>query len=175
VSPLDESLLAAVYASLLLATAYGLDMLARHSHARADRYGTGGFLFHRHLDAWECPEGEYLHLAEHDRERRLVRYRARAFVCNACPAKPECTESDDGREIVRSLDDWARSEAGRFHRAVSLSLVALAALIALVVLVRHHDPGEVALLASVLAAAAFVARRLAGELRTAPAEPRPLA
>jgi hypothetical protein len=30
-----------------------LGLLARHSHARADRYRTGGFRFHAHLNAWE--------------------------------------------------------------------------------------------------------------------------
>lgn len=170
-----EPLLATAYGVLLLASAYGLDVLARHSHRRADRYGTGGFRFHPGLDAWECPEGEYLHLHEHDRERRLLRYRARPLVCNACPAKPECTDSDEGREIVRSLEEWPRSAAGSFHRVISLSLVGLAALIAVVVLVRHHDPAEAALLSAVVLSATFVARRLARELRQAPSEPRALA
>lgn len=166
-----EVLLATAYAAILLASAYGLDALARHSHRRAEAYGNGGFRFHPHVDAWECPEGEYLHVETHDRERRLVRYRARPLVCNACPAKTECTDSDEGRELVRSLDAWPLSEAGRFHRIVSLTLVALAALIPAVVLVRHHEPAEALLLGSVVAAAAVAARSLAAELRARPTDP----
>lgn len=175
-SALDaEVLLAAGYGAILLATAFGLDALARHSHRRADEYGTGGFRFHARIDAWECPQGEYLHVEARDEERRLLRYRARPLVCNACPAKAECTDSDEGREIVRSLDDWPRSQAGRFHRVVSLSLVALAGLIASVVLVRHHEPSEALLLGGVLLGAVLAARSLAAELRAAPGDPRLLA
>jgi hypothetical protein len=118
---------------------------------------------------------EHLHLRELDHELRVARYRARAHVCNDCPAKPVCTDSDDGRELVRSLDAWPRSEAGRFHRGISLALVALAGLIAAVVLLRHHELAEAALLAAVLVAAALVARALVTELRTAPSEPHVLA
>lgn len=175
-SALDaEVLLAAAYGTILLASACGLDMLARHSHARADRYRTGGFRFHPHIDAWECPEGEYLHLESSDQQRRLLRYRARPVVCNSCPAKVDCTDSDDGRELVRSLDDWPRSEAGRFHRGISLALVGLASLIAVVALVRHHDWAEVVLLSAVITGCGYVGRRLADELRTAPSDPGALA
>jgi nitric oxide reductase large subunit len=52
-----EVVLAAVYGGGLIAAAVVLDLLARHSHARADRYRTVGFRFHAHLDAWEYPEG----------------------------------------------------------------------------------------------------------------------
>ena len=170
-----EVLLAAAYAAVLLGVALGLDLLARHSHARTERYRTGGFRFHAHLDAWECPEGEHLHLREVDGERRLARYRARPHVCNACAAKPACTDSDEGRELTRPLDAWPRSEAGRFHRVISLALVALAAVIAVVALLRHHEPAEAGVLFAVLAAAAIAARTLVSELRAAPVEPGLLA
>lgn len=172
-SSLDaEVLLAAVYGGLLLVSAYGIDALARHSHTRAELYRTGGFRYHPHLDAWECPEGEHLHLESHDHERRLLRYRARPLVCNACPAKVACTDSDAGRELVSSLDAWPRSEAGRFHRGISLALVALSGLVAAIVLVRHHEPAEALLLGGVLVGAGLVARSLVSELRAAPPEPR---
>jgi hypothetical protein len=170
-----EVLLAAAYGGVLLVAAVTLDVLARHSHTRAERYRTGGFRFHPHLDAWECPEGEHLHLRQTDLEHRVARYRARAHVCNACPAKPDCTDSDDGRELVRSLDSWVRSEAGRFHRGISLALVGLAGVIAAVVLVRHHELAEVTLLLVVLAVAVRLAYTLVAELRAPPSDPRLLA
>ncbi len=150
-----EVLFAAGYALFLLCAALGLDLLARHSHNRADRYRTAGFTFHRHLDAWECPEREHLHLAEVDHTTRLVRYRGKAHVCNACHVKEACTDSDEGREIVRPMDPWPHSEAGRFHRGLALALVVLAELIVLVELTRHHAPIELLALIPVAALAAL--------------------
>ena len=164
-----EVFLAVGYAAFLLCVATGLDLLARHSHARSQRYRTAGFTYHEDLDNWECPEGERLWPQEVDRERRLARYRAAAHVCNACVRKTACTDSDHGREIVRPLDPWPHSEAGRFHRGIALLMVALGLLIVVVELARHHRPDEAALLAGVLVAGALAARWLARDLRAHPA------
>ena len=145
-----ETLLAAGYALFLLGCAAALDRLARHTHQRADRYRTAGFSYHDQLDTWACPEGEHLHAIETDYQRRLVLYQARARICNACPAKSGCTDSDQGREIVRPLDPWPHSEAGRFHRGIALALCSLALLLPVAELARHHAPPEIALLAGLL-------------------------
>ena len=76
---------------------------------------------------------------------------------------------DRGREIVRPLDPWPYSEAGRFHRTISLLMVALAALILVVEGVRHHQPPEVGLLLGLMAASAVAARWLLRDLRAHPA------
>jgi hypothetical protein len=164
-----EVVLAAGYAGLLIAGAFVLEWLSAHTHRRSLRYRTAGFAFHEEHDHWECPEGEHLWPHEFDDERRLVRYRAEAHVCNACPRKGACTDSDHGREIVRPLDPWPHSEAGRFHRAISLLMVGLALLIVLVEVARHHDAPELALLAGVLVAGALAARWLVRDLRAHPA------
>jgi hypothetical protein len=104
-----EVLLAAGYAGFLALGAFGLEFLSAHTHRRALRYRTAGFTYQETHDYWLCPEGEQLWPHELDRERRLVRYRARARVCNACPSKARCTDSDDGREVVRPLDPWPHS------------------------------------------------------------------
>jgi hypothetical protein len=164
-----EAVIAAGYAGALLASSLILEWLSAHTHRRSLRYRTAGFEYHAQHDAWECPEGEHLWPHEFDHERRLVRYRAKAHVGNACPAKGRCTDSDEGREIVRPLDPWPHSEAGRFHRAIALMLVALGTLIAAVELVRHHRPAEAALLAAMLVAGGLAARWLARDLRAHPA------
>ena len=127
-----ETLLVAGYAGFLLLAALVIEWLSAHTHRRSLRYRTAGFTYHEQHDHWECPEGEHLWPHEFDHERRLVRYRAKAHVCNACPSKDACTDSDRGREIVRPLDPWPHSEAGRFHRGISLMLVALALLVLVV-------------------------------------------
>lgn len=163
-----EVLLAAAYAGLLTCGAFGLEQLSAHTHRRSLRYRTAGFAYDPTHDHWLCPEGEHLWPHSFDRERRLVRYRARAHVCNACPSKDRCTDSDLGREIVRPLDPWPHSEAGRFHRVIALLLVALSILILVVELARHHALPEVALLLGLLVPIAFAARWLLWDLRNHP-------
>ena len=164
-----EVLLAAGYAAFLTVSAFLLEWLSAHTHRRALRFRTAGFAYNETHDHWICPEGEHLWPHELDPERRLVRYRARAHVCNACPAKPRCTDSEHGREIVRPLDPWPHSEAGRFHRVLALLLVVLALLILTIELARHHEPAEAVLLAGLLTAAVFATRWLARDLRLHPA------
>jgi hypothetical protein len=172
-----EVVLAGGYAAALTLGAFALEWLSAHTHRRALRFRTAGFAYVADHDHWVCPEGEQLWPHELDRERRLVRYRARAAVCNACPRKARCTDSDRGREIVRPLDPWPHSEAGRFHRVIALVLVALSALVVVVVaLARHHEPLELAVLLALLGAVALAGRWLLRDLRVHPAgfpEPTP--
>lgn len=163
-----EALLAAGYALFLLAVAGGLDFMARHSHRRSERYRTAGFTYHHHLDAWECPEGQHLHRVELDHERRLARYRGKAHVCNACPVKDGCTDSDEGRQIARALDPWPHSEAGRFHRGICVVLIGLGALIAAVALARNNEPAELLLLGAVLGVALGALLRTGATFRSTP-------
>ena len=163
-----EVALAAGYAAALVCGAFVLEWLSAHTHRRSLRYRTAGFAYQHEHDLWVCPEGEQLWPKEFDRERRLVRYRAKAQVCNACKRKQDCTDSDDGREIVRPLDPWPHSEAGRFHRVLSLLMVGLAVLIVLVEAARNHAPPELAVLAGVLLLAAGAAHWLLRDLRRHP-------
>jgi hypothetical protein len=164
-----EVVLAAAYATTLVIGAFALEWLSSHTHRRALRYRTAGFTYDAVHDHWRCPEGEYLWPHEFDDERRLVRYRAKAHVCNACPSKGRCTDSDRGREVARPLDPWPHSEAGRFHRAIALMLVALAVFVVLVAGARHHEPVETAVLLDVLIVATLAGRWLARDLRAHPA------
>jgi hypothetical protein len=171
-----EVLLFSGYAVILLAAASALEWLSAHTHRRALRYRTAGFEYDADHDHWRCPEGQHLWPHEFDHERRLVRYRAKAHICNGCPRKAACTDSPHGREIVRPLDPWPHSEAGRFHRGLSLVLVALALLVVVAAGVRNHAPREAALLGGVLLAALVVGRWLGADFRAHPANfPSPTA
>jgi hypothetical protein len=170
VSP--EAVLALGYALFLVAAATALDLLARHANRRSHRFRTAGFIYHEHLDAWECPEGQHLRRVEDDLELRLVRYRGTARICNACRVKESCTDSDEGREVVRSLEEWTRSEAGRFHRAISLVLVSLAALIVAVAAARNHRPSELAAFTALAALIAVAGVRLGRSLTSPSATAR---
>lgn len=171
-----EVLLAAGYAGFLLVAAGVLEWLSAHTHRRSLRYRTAGFDYDAQHDHWRCPEGQHLWPHEFDHERRIVRYRAKAHICNGCPRKADCTDSDRGREIVRPLDPWPHSEAGRFHRGVALVLVALALLVLVVEGVRNHAPAEAALLLGLGATALVAGRWLLRDLRAHPANfPAPTA
>jgi hypothetical protein len=164
-----EVLLMAVYTVFLLAVSVGLDLLARHSHDRSERYRTAGFTYHHKSDAWVCPEDQVLTRSEVDHDRRLVRYRARPQICNHCPTKPDCTDSDEGREVVRAMDPWPHSEAGRFHRGISLAITLVAALILIAELLRNHAPAEIVVLAATLATTGAVAWHMRKAFRATPA------
>jgi hypothetical protein len=170
----SEALLACCYGVALLIGALALEWLSAHTHRRSLRYRTAGFEYDADLDHWTCPEGEDLWPHELDHEHRLLRYRARAHVCNRCPAKGRCTDSERGREIVRPLDPWPHSEAGRFHRVISLMLVAVAAVVAVVALVRNHEPADALALGVLLVLCAIAGRLLLVDLRAHPANfPQP--
>jgi hypothetical protein len=163
-----ETALAAGYAGFLVGCAFLIEWLSAHTHRRSLRFRTAGFVYDADQDHWRCPEGEQLWPHHVDRERRLVRYRARAHICNACPVKPRCTDSDSGREIVRPLDPWPHSEAGRFHRVIALSLLAIATLVVCVELARHHATIDAALLTGLLAAIGVASYWLIRDLRAHP-------
>jgi hypothetical protein len=163
-----ESLLAAGYAIFLVLVAVGLDLLARHSHRRSELYRTAGFTYHEHLDAWECPEGQQLHRIETDLQNRLARYRAHARICNACPRKPDCTDSDTGREVTRMLDPWPHSEAGRFHRVIALAIVCFGILVIGAAAALHHDAADLIVLGAALLVSTVVGLWLVADFRSAP-------
>jgi hypothetical protein len=171
-----EVILAAGYAGLLITGAFVLEWLSAHTHRRSLRYRTAGFSYDKRQDHWRCPEGQDLWPHEFDHQRRLVRYRAKAHICNGCPRKDACTDSDRGREIVRPLDPWPHSEAGRFHRVLSLVLVGLGLLIVTVEGARHHASTEAGLLGALLLVGMLSARWLARDFRAHPANfPTPAA
>ena len=163
-----EALLAAGYAFLLTAGAWALEWLSAHTHRRALSWRTAGFRYDEQHDHWLCPEGQHLWPHEFDHERRLVRYRAKAHICNGCPRKPGCTDSDEGREVVRPVDPGHTRRPAASAR-ISLMLIALALLVVVVGIVRNHDPAEIGVLGAVLVACILAGRWLLRDFRAHPA------
>lgn len=146
-----EVLLAAGYAVLLVAVAFGLEILARHAHRRSERWRLAGFRYRREHDLWECPAGERLLRVSFDYTSGLARYRAPARACNACALRPLCTDSPHGREIDHQPDAWLQSQLARFHRGMSLTLLLLAMAWLAAEMFRHRQPSEHLLLGGLLA------------------------
>ena len=145
-----EVVLAAGYAVVLFAVAFVLELLARHSHERSERYRNSGFVYFQSRDVWECPTGRQLTRIDVDYQRRVLHYRAPADACNVCALKSNCTDSNDGRLLRRHVDSWVESELRRFHRGVSLTLLLLATVILIAETVRHAEPRELLILGCLL-------------------------
>jgi hypothetical protein len=117
-------LLAYVFA--LWAGGWALELLARAHFHRAQRHAHTGFAYDAELDRYECPQGELLTLHTFDDRNKLAIYKAPAATCNACVLKAFCTPHDAGRHVYRALAEFHETDVGRFHRGLSLLVLALA-------------------------------------------------
>lgn len=167
-SPTAATWLVAGYALALVATSWGVDMMARGVSRRAAQWRSGQFRYHADHDAWVCPQDHWLWPSSFDPKHRVMRYRAKPSVCNSCPVKSTCTTSEHGREISREIDPWPHSEAGRFHRGIACCVAALGVVMPLVMLARLHSPADLLVLIGVIAIAMAAALPLAGHLWRTP-------
>jgi hypothetical protein len=113
------------YVLLLWISGWGLEFLARAHFHRAQRYAHTGFAYDIELDRYECPQGELLTLQTFDQRNKLAIYKAPASSCNECVLKPFCTPHDEGRHVYRSLAEFHETDVGRFHRILSLIILAV--------------------------------------------------
>jgi hypothetical protein len=164
-----EVLMASGYALFLMLVALVLEWLAKHSHRRTEQMRVTGFKFKSELDKWECPTGQLLHRHSVDHVNKVVRYRAIGHICNCCHKKPDCTDSDDGREIEHRVDSWVQSEIRRYHRGISLTILLLAALILLPQLYWFRQPRDLMLVGCLLAAVSALGLRLLSGFRSSEA------
>ena len=67
------------------------------------------------------------------------------------------------------MDPWPHSEAGRFHRGISLAVALIAGLILAAETIRNHTPLELAVLGVVLTIVGLAAWHLHAAFRTTPA------
>jgi hypothetical protein len=153
-----ECILMLAYALSLALIAFLLEWIAGRAHNRSLSSSTAGFTYHSDRDIWSCPKDQHLFPVFSDSAKGKVIYRASASACNVCPSKAACTDSDRGREIERSVSDIEYGMQ-RFHRAVSLTLLALASLILVVELFRTAGLYPRAILLMSLALMSLLIRR----------------
>jgi hypothetical protein len=131
------------YVVILWVGGWALELLARAHFHRARRYAHAGFTFDSELDRYECPQGELLTLHTFDDRDKLAIYKAPASSCNECALKAFCTPHDEGRRVYRSLAEFHETDVGRFHRLLSLLILAVAlAFSAGGLLAWWNKPGE---------------------------------
>ena len=95
-----------------------------------------GFRYREDIEAYECQGGAILPVVEVAPDTQVARHVAPAERCRQCAFNHFCTDDERPREIKRSLQSWTETESGRFHRAISLTLLVLAALVLLIVSLR---------------------------------------
>jgi hypothetical protein len=71
--------------------------------ARTSFFRKGAFTYDAAQDAYRCPQGHLLPRRKTKHTEDKIVYRADAATCNACPLKPQCTTSEHGRMLHRSL------------------------------------------------------------------------
>jgi transposase len=72
---------------------------------RTPFYGKQRFTYEVDQDHYRCPHGEVLRFRTHSYTERVSIYQADAAICNGCPLKAKCTESDHGRMVKRHFDE----------------------------------------------------------------------
>ena len=167
--PSLEVALVCGYAVALLLIAVAFDRMGARSAQRSAAWRTGNFLYHDDADAWKCHEDQWLWPASFDPDKRVVRYVGQHAICGRGPAKTECSPTPGPRELTRQVDPWPHSEAGRFHRGVSVAIGAVALMMVLVsLLFSAKSPADVVLLLAALALVAAVGIPLARHLWNTP-------
>jgi hypothetical protein len=70
---------------------------------RTKFYPAEQFMYDFAHDRYICPQDKTLRLYARRNSEQVNVYAADASVCNACPIKAECTDSQSGRHIFRSF------------------------------------------------------------------------
>lgn len=70
---------------------------------RSGFYSTDQFMYDNKRDVYLCPQGQELPLYSRRGSEEVFVYRAQAAICNECPVKPACTNSQSGRHLFRSF------------------------------------------------------------------------
>ena len=84
-------------------------------HHRTPFYGKGEFAYDAETDTYHCPGDETLRFRTHKHAERVRIYQAAAAACNACRLKTQCTTSDHGRQVRRSLDEAYVERVQGYH------------------------------------------------------------
>jgi transposase len=82
---------------------------------RTPFFGKGDFTYDTAADVSRCPGGQTLRFRTHKHAERVRIYRAAATACTACRLKSQCTASDHGRQVRRSLDEAYLERVHGYH------------------------------------------------------------
>lgn len=167
-SPSVNVLLVSGYAAVLLVVAWLFDRMGHKSAQRSAEWRTGNFVYHEDQDAWRCHEDQWLWPASFDPDKRVIRYQGQHAICGRCPAKDECSPTPGPRELTRQVDPWPHSEAGRFHRGISLAVAVVAIFMSTAMLLGAKGAADYIVLAATIFVAVVATVPLARHLWDTP-------
>jgi len=82
---------------------------------RTEFFSSDRFRYEAERDVYICPAGKELHFFQAHSTDRQRRYRARAKDCNHCPLKAQCTTSNQGRSLCRSVHEEYLDRVRAYH------------------------------------------------------------
>ena len=138
--------LISVYALIMLAAAWVVDVLGSRSARHSMSWRHSDFVYHDDVDGWRCHEDQWLWPTAFDPDKRVIRYEGAHAICGRCPSKDSCSPTPGPREITRPVDPWPYSDAGRFHRGVGLVIACVGVFIPLLLMVALHATGDLIVL-----------------------------
>jgi hypothetical protein len=83
---------------------------------RTDFFGQRAFRYDAKLDVYLCPAGKELYVLPSGCTDQFIQYRGQPSVCNACPLKAQCTDSNYGRKLSRHVAEDAFARVRAFHQ-----------------------------------------------------------
>jgi hypothetical protein len=83
--------------------------------ARTPFFGKGKFIYDADQDVYRCPQGQRLRRRKTKHTEAKIVSRADSATCNACPVKAECTASDHGRIVHRSVYEEYLDKVRGYH------------------------------------------------------------
>jgi hypothetical protein len=82
---------------------------------RTPFFGKHDFTYDAAADVYRCPGDQPLRFRTHKHAERIRIYKATAAACNACRLKSQCTTSNHGRQVRRSLDETYVERVRGYH------------------------------------------------------------
>jgi transposase len=82
---------------------------------RTPFFGRDTFTYDADRDVYRCPGDATLRFRKHKHTERVRIYQAPAAICNACALKAQCTESTNGRQVRRSVDEAYLDRVRGYH------------------------------------------------------------
>ena len=83
---------------------------------RTPYFGVSRFVYDPDTDTYQCPNGQTLRRETARYTEGTIVYRTDRGVCAACPLKPQCTSSTEGRRIHRRIDEDYLDRVRAYHQ-----------------------------------------------------------
>jgi transposase len=82
---------------------------------RTEYFGASRFTYDPESDTYRCPNGETLRRETVKYTEGKIVYHADRTRCNACPLKAQCTSSEEGRRVHRSIHEDYLDRLRAYH------------------------------------------------------------